>query len=98
MLASSGFEMHVADTPEKLAHVKTLVQRRLIARKEGDKVHYVYADAEGKCLYVGTGEAYQRYKKLAAQQTREQQSLEEAQDVELDTMNWGVFEPIHGRR
>ena len=42
-------------------------QRKLFTRKDKEgKVHWVYADAAYcECLYVGTGQTYQFYRKLA---------------------------------
>ena len=43
LLAAAGFQIRPADTPEKLAHLVTLTQRRLVRHEQDGKVHYVYA-------------------------------------------------------
>lgn len=69
LLAAAGFQMRLADSPEKLRHLKTLTQRKLVPHQRDGRVYYVYADATScQCLYVGTEKAYQRYQRLALQQ------------------------------
>ena len=78
LLASAGFQIRPADTPEKLDHLKTLPQRKLFTRKDKEgKVHWVYGDAAYcECLYVGTEQTYQFYRKLARLNTvAEEQSF-----------------------
>ncbi len=36
MLSAAGFHMKLADTPEKLAHLQTLTQRRLVPHRQAD--------------------------------------------------------------
>jgi hypothetical protein len=62
LLAATGFEMKLADTPEKLANLSTLTPRRtLIPQERDDRLFYVYADPDlCKCLYVGTSSQYER--------------------------------------
>lgn len=86
LLSQAGFRQISADTPQKMAHLQTLPERRLVARtspKDGKK-YYVYADSEGcKCLYMGTPEQYQNYQTVARQQAQEHQTgVEEAREWE----------------
>lgn len=68
LLAASGFKMRLADTESKLAQLKELPQRKLVAQNWGGKVRYVYADASDcKCAYVGDEEAYKHFQDLALQ-------------------------------
>jgi len=62
LLAAAGFEMKIADTPEKLANLSTLTPRRtLIPQKRDNQLYYVYADPDlCKCLYVGTSTQYEQ--------------------------------------
>ena len=65
MLAKAGFQKQVADTPQKLAHLKTLAQNRFSRHQRHGKPYLVYADAAGcKCLYSGDEEAFQRFRGL----------------------------------
>ena len=93
MLAAAGFQMRLADTPEKLAHLETLTQRKLVPHERDGKVYYVYADADScKCIYVGDGPAYQRYQKLAIQKQvadEQRQAAEMNQDAAMNWNTWG---------
>ena len=62
MLRTAGFELKIADTPEKLERLKGLAQRKIVPYPHEGKMLYLYADAAScNCVYVGTPEAYQRY-------------------------------------
>src|SRR5215470_16633310 len=55
MLAAAGFQAILADTPEKLEHLKSLRPYTLTYSTRRGKPHYWYADPSGcRCLYVGT--------------------------------------------
>ena len=69
LLAKAGFKKQVADTSAKLAHLKTLPQRKFSRHHRDGKEYYVYADATYcRCLYVGNAEAFQHYRDLEIQQ------------------------------
>ena len=54
LLAAAGFELKLADTPQKMAHLKTLAQNSLVMHDADGQLRYVYADVAGcKCLYAG---------------------------------------------
>jgi hypothetical protein len=85
LLSQAGFRQIPADTPAKLAHLKTLPERRLVGRTSKDgKKYYVYADPDGcKCLYMGNPTQYQSYQGLAQQQQAQQShGVEEAREWE----------------
>ena len=91
LLSQAGFRQLSADTPQKVAHVQTLPDRRLVARTYEEKKYYVYSDPEGcKCVYVGSPAQYQSYQSIAhqAQQTtpgwQPQQGVEEAREWETE--------------
>ena len=96
-LSAAGFQMKLADTPEKLAHLQSMGQRRLIpTSREGDMV-FVYADAElCKCLYVGSEKNYQEYQRLAIKQNiaDEQRATAREDNMAAQTnadMNWRMW-------
>jgi hypothetical protein len=94
MLAAAGFTMKLADTPEKLAHLQTLAQRKLVPYPRNGKVYYLYADALScKCLYVGDEKAYQRFQQLALEQRIADEEREAAAMNEQAAMNWGMWGP-----
>ncbi|CAB1079527.1 hypothetical protein D1AOALGA4SA_7237 [Olavius algarvensis Delta 1 endosymbiont] len=87
MLAAAGFKMKLADTPEKLAHLKTLTQRKVVPHDKDGKPVYIYADAEFcRCLYAGDEDAYDRYEKMVVRENV-------AEMNEAAEMNWGMWGP-----
>jgi uncharacterized protein YdbL (DUF1318 family) len=97
LLAAAGFKMKMADTPEKMAHLKELTQRELVPHQKDGKVMYVYADAEFcQCVYVGTEAAYQRYQQLALQKQMSDDQRFAAEMNADAAMNWSMWGPWHG--
>jgi hypothetical protein len=91
LLSQAGFRPLSADTSQKVAHMQTLPDKRLVARTYQGKKYYVYSDPEGcKCVYVGSPAQYQSYQSVArqAQQTtpgwQPQQGVEEAREWETE--------------
>lgn len=94
LLAASGFKVKVADTPEKLAQLKTMTQHRPIRRLQDGRVIYVYADAmDCKCLYHGTQAEYDEYRKLALQAQMARERVDAAEMNQNAAMNWGAWGP-----
>jgi hypothetical protein len=94
-LAAAGFRMKPADTPERLAKLQALPQRKIITRsREGEPV-YLYADAEFcKCLYAGRQAEYDRYQRLALEKQIAQEHVEAAEMNENAAMDWGMWCPF----
>src|SRR5262249_6761327 len=68
LLSQAGFRQMPADPPQKVAHMQTLPDRRLIARNYKGKKYYVSSDPEGcKCISPGTPAQYQTYRSIARQ-------------------------------
>jgi hypothetical protein len=92
LLAASGFIMKLADSESKLAQLKELPQRKLVAQNWGDKVRYVYADASDcKCAYVGDEAAYKRFQDLAVQRQiaeEDRRAAERDKPAEMDGGGW----------
>jgi hypothetical protein len=85
-LAAAGFQMKFAKTPEQVAEVGSLTQRKLTrtAGPDGQNL-FVWADAaDCKCIYVGTEAAYDRYQQLSINQ-------QIAIDNEMASMNWAAW-------
>ena len=69
LLGQAGFRQVPADSPQKVAHLQTLPEHRLIARTYQGKKYYVYSDPQGcKCLYIGNPTQYQSYQTILKQQ------------------------------
>jgi hypothetical protein len=65
LLQEAGFVRNPADTPEKMARIKSEVQRKVIPVQEEGQTYYLYADAEFcQCLYVGDNSAFSRFEGL----------------------------------
>jgi len=92
LLAASGFKMRLADSESKLAQLKELPQRKLVAQNWGGKVRYVYADATNcKCAYVGDEAAYKRFQDLAVQRQideEDRRAAERDKPAEMDGDGW----------
>ena len=94
LLSAAGFRIRLADTPEKLDHLKSLTQRKLVQHERNGRVYYIYADAQHcKCLYAGNEEAYQRYQKLALDKQIAEDRRMAAEMNEDAAMNWGLWGP-----
>jgi hypothetical protein len=90
LLKSAGFKKGVADTPERLDHLKKLPQRKVVPHQEGDKIFYIYADVEKcKCAYAGDEEAYKRYRKLTQNRDLIEQERREGARDQQRQMDWG---------
>jgi hypothetical protein len=91
-LAASGFQVKLADTPEKESHLKTLKQRELFPTTMNGLVVYVYADAKGcNCLYVGSESDYQRYQQMVITNRQVEEQRETAEDLDDASMQWGMW-------
>jgi hypothetical protein len=90
LLAASGFKMRLADTESKLAQLKELPQRKLVAQNWDGKVRYVYADASNcKCAYVGDEAAYKHFQDLALQRQIAEEDRRAAERDQPAEMDWG---------
>lgn len=95
LLSAAGFQMKLADTPQRLQHLQTMTSQKLVPHTKDGKLYYVYADPEFcKCLFVGNEPAYQKYQQLAIQQKITQERLNAAAMNEDAAMNWGMWGPF----
>jgi hypothetical protein len=87
LLSAAGFDIRPADTPDKLASLQAMKQRKLIRRQDKDgQLQFLYADAGlCRCLYVGDEQDYQQYQKLAVRQQIAIADQEAALDESLDS-------------
>lgn len=98
LLVSSGFNMKMADTPAKLAHLKTLPQRTIFKQKKDGRLLYFYADAGiCKCLCYGDQTAYKRFGNLAWNQKQtagdaQMEAISMDENVFIDTNLWGPWD------
>jgi len=94
LLAASGFQMKLADTPQKMAALEGLPQRKLVPQQHDGKLYFYYADATScKCMYMGSEKCYQKFQSLAAQQKMAQDYRWAAQANMDARMNFGMWGP-----
>ncbi len=75
MIIEAGFVKNPADTPEKMARIRSEVQRKVIPVREEGQTYYLYADADFcQCLYVGNESAFGRFEELIYREDLERNS------------------------
>ncbi len=97
MLLAAGFTSRPATTPDRAAMLARLPREKFVRRVKGEKVAYVYADPKHcNCLYVGSQQAYGKYR--ATQQAANIASDQRwaAQDYSDARWNWGAWGPWGG--
>jgi hypothetical protein len=93
-LAAAGFIVRPANTPERQAMLKRLPPHQFVQRVNGDTVHYIYADPlVCGCLYVGTQQAYNQYKRDQQQRSLADEQQMTAQTYSDAAWNWGAWGP-----
>jgi hypothetical protein len=91
LLAAAGFHMKEASTPEQLANLQAMTQRKVVLQEQDGETRYVYADAEDcKCVYVGDERNYDEYQRLSL---REEIALDNL-DASMDWDMWGPW-PVY---
>lgn len=100
-LAAAGFLVRPANTQARIDMLSSLPPNRFTQRVHGNDVSYVYADPiVCHCLYVGTQQAYARYRSyVQAKQLTDEQQLN-AEQYTNDNWDWnawgGGFGPGYG--
>lgn len=62
LLIAAGFVQRKADTPERIAALKSLPPHQFVTRNSNGSVKYMYADPIAcNCIYVGGQLAYNQY-------------------------------------
>jgi hypothetical protein len=65
-LVAAGFQQRLADTPTRVAMMRSLPANRLVPVRKGERVGYVYADPGTATFYVGGPRDYEKYRVLDA--------------------------------
>jgi len=69
MLVAAGFVPKNADTPSRIAALKSLPPNKFVSRAKNGGPRYLYADPTVcGCIYVGDQQAYDQYRQMATQQ------------------------------
>jgi hypothetical protein len=101
MLVRAGFQLHTADTPKKLAFLKTLPQKELVHKTLPQKelVHktcngekfYFYVDGYScHCMYVGDEQAYLRFRRLVKQEKMDERISTTSRQVPDEMRNFPI--------
>ena len=86
LLTAAGFTARPADTPQRIASLRSLPANKVVQRVRGDTVRYVYADPlVCGCLYVGDQTAYARYQQEVFQRRL---ANEQEMTAQMNQMNW----------
>lgn len=93
-LQAAGFEMRRADTPEKLASLQALTQRKILVYKRPDGLYFAWPDARFcKCLYLGNEAQYQEYARLGFEQKLQRERQTAAWENEAASLFEGAWGP-----
>ena len=91
MLAAAGFQVELADTPERTARLRALPSHTVTLRERDGQPRYEYADADVcRCLYVGTEPQYREYQRLWRQKQRADDMLRAADESREIFLNPGA--------
>lgn len=94
VLMSAGFRQLQANTPDRMSDLQTLQPRAIsmVKSKRGGRTFFIYPDATFcNCLYVGDGEDYLEYRRLALKRPVGDEKLVSSQlapDAEMEAMMW----------
>lgn len=95
LLVAAGFRQVPANTPERANELATMTPRRISMVKRGGKTWFLYPDPSYcNCLYMGDGEQYREYQRLAVQEKIADEKLEAAEairDASMEQTMWGPW-------
>jgi len=60
-LSAAGFVVHIANTADRQAMLQRLPPNQFVQRAQNGVTHYIYADPDCGCLYVGSQQAFYQY-------------------------------------
>jgi hypothetical protein len=70
-LSSAGFRLQVANNPAGQKALRALPAHRFVVEGAGEAARYFYAEPQHcVCIFVGTQQAYDRYRKILSQPPR----------------------------
>ena len=89
LLVEAGFKMKLANTPAKLAHLKTLSQHKIVPHQKDGAVYYIYADATNcQCFYWGQESSYRNFLLLQEQRNIANEERMTAEMNEQEYLDW----------
>ena len=92
-LISAGFKKILADTEEKLGHLKKMPQREIFNLEKDGTLYYVWADEKScNCIYYGDENAYEVYQQiLLTLKLRSDDAASAALERAGPGGNWGMW-------
>jgi hypothetical protein len=91
LLAAAGFQIRVADSPHRIAAMKSLPPNKFVMRVRNGQPVYQYADPlVCRCVYFGTEQNWDAYR----QEVFQQQLANEAQMTAImdqESWDWGPW-------
>lgn len=95
-LAAAGFVVQIANTAERQAMLQRLPPNRFVVRVHDGVTHYIYADPDCGCLYVGPQQAFNQY--ISNQQLdlayEQQMAVQDYYDASWNWAAWGPWGPL----
>ncbi len=95
-LSAAGFVVHIANTADRQAMLQRLPPNRFVLRGQNGATHYVYADPDCGCLYVGSPQAFHQY--VSDQQLdlahEQQMAVQDYYDASWNWAAWGPWGPL----
>ena len=95
-LAAAGFTVQIANTAQRQAMLQRLPPNRFVVRVHDGVTHYVYADPDCGCLYVGPQQAFNQY--ISNQQLdlghEQQMAVQDYYDAAWNWAAWGPWGPL----
>ncbi len=89
MLAAAGFAQRPADSPARQTAMARLSPHRFLRRVANGQVTWLYADPTiCNCLYVGSQQAYGRYRQNVFEKRIADERTMAAQMDETASLNW----------
>jgi len=92
-LISAGFKKILADTEEKLGHLKKMPRREIFNLEKDGTLYYVWADEKScNCIYYGDENAYETYQQiLLTLKLRSDDAASAALERAGPGGNWGMW-------
>jgi hypothetical protein len=95
-LAAAGFVVQIANTADRQAMLQHLPPNRFVVRVHDGVTHYIYADPDCGCLYVGPQQAFNQY--ISNQQLdlahEQQMAVQDYYDASWNWAAWGPWGPL----
>jgi hypothetical protein len=93
LLAEAGFTQKLADTPEKIAKMRTLAPNKFTRVVQNGRLVYVYSDPNVcNCVFLGYEDSFERYRRLILARSdgnEEQMMAIMDHDSSMDVALWG---------